>query len=853
MSDDEPSAPTSELARSITSRDSNDALAELHLRSVVEHLADGLVIADLDGRILYWNPAALDMLGLRDQAARSQATTDAQVHFEITTLDGEVVPYEQWPLQRLRRGEPVRDLELRVRRLSSDWQRVLRYSSGIARESDGRPPIAFITITDVSARYATRRALYESEQRMRLAIAAAGIGTYETDHERGTVRVSGALADMLGLPRDRALSIQEAFKLIHPDDGVDLMRRVEESRGPGRDGLVTSELRFVLADSSIRYMSWTAQAFFRDTPEGRIVARTVGACVDVTDRVLARRRLITQNAVSSALADASSLSEATPKIVQALCEAEGWDFGAIWELDAAQGVMVCAEMWHRPELDLTELMNATRALRLKKGESLPGRVWASGQPEFVFELSSDPGYLRAAAGRRAGMRRSLGFPIELRGEVIGVIDFLGREMAPADDALLQMFATIGRQLGSFFERKRNDAERAKLELQLREAQKMEALGQLSGGIAHDFNNVLAAIVGNARLSMLDVDPASAIGESLSEILKASTRARLLVQQILTFARRQPTERKVISLRAILDESVSLLRATLPAGVALSLTYAGDEPAARALRVLGDATQIQQALVNLGTNAWQAMQKGAGRIAIELASVELDEQAAAALGQIKPGRFARITVKDTGSGMSEDTLERIFEPFFTTKPVGQGTGLGLSVVHGIVRDHGGAVRANSALGAGSTFEVFLPAAEGEAKKEPPPLVSVQPRSARCLLFVDDEDSLVLLARRYFGRLGYEVVGFLAGDKALAAFDEAPMRFTAVVTDMNMPGMSGVQLAEALLKRRPEIPIVMCSGHVTAELKQAVERVGVRALVPKPLGIDELAQVVHQVLETQLQLA
>jgi PAS domain S-box-containing protein len=825
-------------------------VGEDRLRAIFDQLNDGLIIAELSGRILHWNRAALDMLGLRDGAEGDRAATNAWETFEISTLDGHSVPHEQWPLQRLRRGELVRDLVLRVRRVGSDWSRVLRYTSGISEAQGARPALAFVSISDITARVATRQALKESEERLRLATTAAGIGTYETDNERGTVQLSGALAQMFGLPADEPLSIADAFKLIDPHDAVDLMRRVEESRAPGRDGLIVAEVRFNLPDGSTRYISWTAQAFFRDTPDGRVVSRTVGACVDVTERVRARRRLVTQNAVSRVLADASSLSEATPKVMQALCEAEGWDVGAIWQLDRAASVLRCAELWHRSDLDLEELKAATRGIAFARGEGLPGRVWAHGKPELVFDLGTDTSYVRSLVAHRAGMRRSLAFPIELRGEVVGVIDFLGRDMAPVDTALLEMFVSIGRQLGSFFERKRNDAERATLEAQLREAQKMEALGQLSGGIAHDFNNVLAAIVGNARLSMLDVDPSSSIGESLAEILKASTRARLLVQQILTFARRQPTERKVVSLRAILDESVSLLRATLPAGVALSFTHTGDAEVVRALRVLGDATQIQQALVNLGTNAWQAMQSGSGRIAIELASVELDGQSAAALGDIRPGTFARITVRDDGAGMSDSTLGRIFEPFFTTKPVGQGTGLGLSVVHGIVRDHGGAVRATSTLGVGSTFEVFLPVSSAEPKKLPAPILSMAPRSAPCLLFVDDEDSLVLLARRYFSRLGYEIVGFHAGDKALEAFEATPMRFTAVVTDMNMPGMSGVQLAEAVLKRRPEIPIVLCSGHVTAELKQAVERVGVRALVHKPLGIDELAEVVHKVLETQL---
>jgi signal transduction histidine kinase len=390
-----------------------------------------------------------------------------------------------------------------------------------------------------------------------------------------------------------------------------------------------------------------------------------------------------------------------------------------------------------------------------------------------------------------------------------------------------------------------EQERAKLEEQLANAQKIEAIGTLAAGVAHDFNNIIGTIAGNAVLARQDVGPGHKSLESLSEIQKASQRARHLVQQILTFSRRQPLQLVNQPLRPLVEEAMRLLRATLPAGVDIVASYAGTSA-----RVLADSTQIQQMLLNLCTNSWHALHERSGRIEVGLDELELDATAARELPDLLPGPHLCLWVRDNGRGMDAATQKRIFEPFFTTKPVGQGTGLGLAAVHGIVKTHKAAIKMQSALGRGTTFWIYFPvvaAPVGEVHTEP-----VAPDSLRGdgqhVLYVDDDESLVFLAMRMLNRLGYRTSGFLDARQALDAVRADPGSFDIAVTDFNMPGLSGMDVALELARIRPDLPVVITSGYVTDALREDARRAGVRALVDKPSTVDELCQVIQQILHT-----
>ena len=392
------------------------------------------------------------------------------------------------------------------------------------------------------------------------------------------------------------------------------------------------------------------------------------------------------------------------------------------------------------------------------------------------------------------------------------------------------------------ERERAEVARALLEVQFREAQKREALGTLASGIAHDFNNILGTILGNTELARQDVGANAPALEDLDEIRRASLRAKSLIQRILAFGSPSQDSQSVLSLRPVVEEALQLLRATLPAGIEMAATYDGEAP-----DVLADSSQVLQALINLGTNAWQAMEGGAGRIDIRLDGVTLDAEAARVNANLRPGPFARLSVTDTGMGMDAGTLQSIFDPFFTTKPVGQGSGLGLSVVQGTVKAHGGAITVASHPGEGTTFSLYFPAAketEAAASAERPALGPATEAGGRHVLYLDDEESLVFLVSRMLRRLGYRVSGYTRADEALAAVRADPGQFDLVVTDLNMPGMSGLDVAREVARVRPGLPVILASGYISEELRKQAPEAGVRQLIYKPNTVEELCDAVRR---------
>jgi PAS domain S-box-containing protein len=393
------------------------------------------------------------------------------------------------------------------------------------------------------------------------------------------------------------------------------------------------------------------------------------------------------------------------------------------------------------------------------------------------------------------------------------------------------------------ERHGHEAARRQLEAQLRESQKMESIGTLAGGIAHDFNNLLGAILANAALARADVADRPAVQESLAQIEKAGARARTLVQQILSFSRRQAPDMRVQPLRPLVEEALSILRATLPARVDIA-SQLSEQP----LHVAADATQLQQVLMNLCTNAWHALQGGAGRVTVGLDASGWPALAPAdPAGPVAAGPCAHLWVQDTGRGMGPETLQRVFEPFFTTKAVGQGTGLGLSVAHGIVSAHDGVIRAESEAGGGSCFHVYLPLRppnDVAAAEAAPPGIRAHGRG-ELVVYVDDDEVMVHVVDRLLARLGYRTRCFTDGREALAVLDGG-LAADLVVSDYNMPGLSGLELASALRTARPGLPVVMSSGFISDALREAASRAGVRALMHKQHTIDELGATIERVL-------
>jgi PAS domain S-box-containing protein len=390
--------------------------------------------------------------------------------------------------------------------------------------------------------------------------------------------------------------------------------------------------------------------------------------------------------------------------------------------------------------------------------------------------------------------------------------------------------------------KQAQVDKEQLEAQLRQSQKMEAIGTLAGGIAHDFNNILGAILGYGELAHQHSADGSPLRRYLDNVMHAAERAQMLVARILGFSRSGLGDRAPVNVQFVIEETLELLEASLPAGIRLESRLEAGNAA-----VIGDTTYLHQVAMNLCTNAMQAMEHG-GVLRVFLECTELSQYRTLSRGSLAPGPYVRLIVSDTGSGIPPAVLERVFDPFFTTKSVGEGTGLGLSLVHGIVTDLGGAIHVTTKAGEGTTFEIWLPVA-GETSIPIIEAAQTLPRGAgETVMIIDDERPLVALAEEIIAGLGYEPVGFDSSRAALEAFRAAPQRFDAVLTDELMPDLVGTELANEIRRLRTAVPIILMSGYGGTQLTTRAAEIGVNEVLRKPLRSRDLAESLARVLRT-----
>lgn len=530
--------------------------------------------------------------------------------------------------------------------------------------------------------------------------------------------------------------------------------------------------------------------------------------------------------------------------------------------------------------DITELKRAEKALMesyaKNQEEQNFNRLLLDTSPAFIVAIGMD--------GKTIMMNKALLEAVEYTSEEIKNTDYLTTFVSEEDrEAVAKVFQEImyegkgtkslnriisrsgktflvewhGRTVGGegansdvfvgvgidITERKQMEEEREKLAAQLLQSQKRESIGVLAGGIAHDFNNILSAIIGFAEIAGIDLPEGSRNAEYLAKALKATDRAKDLVKQILTFSRQSETEVRPLRLEPTVMDALRMLRSSIPTSIEIHQSADPDLPA-----VMADPTHVYQIVMNLCTNAAHAIEDEHGVIEIALDEFRVNSRGSSQTGELSPGRYVRVKISDTGTGMPPDVQERIFDPYFTTKKVGEGTGLGLSVVYGIVKEYRGGIYVESELGKGTSFTVLLPVAEDlEYPETTATRQALLPFGREHILFVDDEPMIIDLGKTNLERLGYKVTTRQSSMEALELFRNNPQRFDLVVTDMTMPHLTGDELAKKMLLIRPDLPIILCTGYSKRISEKKAKTMGIRAFVMKPLSQYELANTVRQVLD------
>lgn len=772
--------------------------------SLFNFLPIGAYRSSASGLMVRANPALVAMNGF---------ATEAEMLLPVNRINSNWYVLENRReefLEALRRDGFVRGFVSEVHRPSDGANLWISENAHEIRDHDGDLVYYEGTLEDITERVNAQQALQRSEVQLR-AITNQIPGMVYVLHlapdGRRTYRfVSPGIRDIYGLePEALMRDAQILARHRHPDDAHLLeadLRKISATPGP-----LGGEYRIVNADGEVKWLLQRSSVVSSDA-QGQI---RIGVLLDITDRKMAEASL--------------SANEALWRLAM---ESAG---DGVWDWNLATGEEFISAR-------IKTMLGYSEDDAFLLAEDMDGRTHPDDLAQMNFDRQNH------FDGQTPIYRNE--HRIRCKDEQWKWVLSRGVVIARGDNG--QPLRMVGTHT-DITELKMAEAQQRALEAQLREAQKLEAIGTLAGGVAHDFNNLLAVILGNLTLAREDVGPEHPAMESLNEINRASVRARHLVQQILAFSRRQAQELKHQPLLPLIEDTLAMMRSLLPKGVQQE-TDLSTEP----LWVLADATQVQQVLMNLCTNAWQAMNGKNGRIDVGLSAAVVDAELAYRLGGVPVGEYACLSVGDSGPGMDEATQQRIFEPFFTTKAPGEGTGLGLAVVHGIVKAHRGAIAVHSTPGLGTRFDIYWP--------KPPVAVfggsgggaamavvdgNASPKG-RHVVYIDDYEAMVFLVGRLLRKRGYRVSTFTSGEDAMAWLRDHADEVDIVVTDQNMPGMSGIEVAAAVSRLRTGLRTVLITGHVSDALLAQAAEVGVQEVMGKQDSMAELGEAIGELLET-----
>jgi len=758
-------------------------------RALVETTSDWVWEIDPDGVYTYVGPKVRDLLGYEPDELIGKTPFDLMAPEAAPRVRGE---FRKTASERLPFAGRVNT------NFHKDGHELILETSGVPVFDDAGDIIGYRGITrDITSRRRAEDALRASEQRLNLAILAANMGTWDWDMETNTVTWSEKVESLFGLePGTFAGTFEHYMALIHPEDRDHVQFAINAAL-EGKASPYRALHRVVMRSGDTRFLEAIGQVV-RDE-EGRPV-RMLGLVTDVTDRELTDRQLRKEKETAQMYLDivgtimvAIDRDRKVKLINRKGCEILGYD-----EKD------IIGEDWIDNFLP--------EAVREEVGDIFDQLIAGDLEPVEYYE---NPVLTKDGEELLIAWHNTVIFDDD--GEIVGTMSS-GVDITD-----------------------RRNGERVKMELehQLRQSQRMETIGTLASGIAHDFNNILSPILGYTDMAMEDAGENSQVRADLERVLEATNRAKELVEQILLFSKNVDREASPFHLHIIVREGLKFVRASLPTTIEIQQDISIESGV-----VLANSSQIHQVLVNLCTNAAHAMRDTGGVLRVELEPVEVDENLAAAHANLHTGPYARLLVSDTGSGMDETTLAHIFEPFFSTKDTKEATGLGLSVVHGIVMNHGGEIVVESKRGEGTRVMVYLPHAE---KEQAPQVEVVDVTGEEHVLFVDDEKEIAKLGKRMLERKGYQVTTAANGEEALRLLRKSPDRFDVLVSDQTMPYITGLALAKQAHEIKPHLPVVLMTGYSDMITPEKLEELEVTCLITKPLSGRKLCKAIRRALD------
>ena len=678
---------------------------------------------------------------------------------------------------------------------------------------------------------ARRRAEQRQEAYLAEAQGLSHTGSFGWKPSTGEIVWSDETFRIFQYERSTQPTVQLVLERVHPQDAALVREIIERASQDGKD--FEHQYRLLMPDGFVKHVHVVARA----SSDASGAPEFVGAIMDVTERHRSQAALAGEKRLLEMIAKGDSLTTILDALCRLVEELASGSLSSILLLDANGN-----RLRHGAAPSLPAAYSeAVDGIAIGPCVGSCGTAAYRGEPVVVHDIAADPLWAEfrdlALAHR---LRACWSTPIRSAdGTVLGTFAIYYREpRSPAaqEHSLIEQVTHIA---SIAIEREQAEEVLREQAVRLRQAEKMEAVGRLAGGIAHDFNNILGAILGYGELAQKGLE-GRAVRRHVDQVMQAGARGKELVERILAFSRSGMGERAPVHVQSVVEEALEILAASLAPNLRLEQRLdAGD------LAVVGDATQLHQVAMNLCTNALQAMEHG-GVITVVLNRAAVSERRTLSHGTLSPGPHVRLTVSDTGSGIPPAVLERMFDPFFTTKAVGEGTGLGLSLVHGIVADFGGAIDVTTQAGAGTTFAVWLPAAGETARVITEPAGELPQGNGETVMIVDDQSSLVALAEETLAALGYDPAGFRSSVAALRAFRAEPQRYDLVLTDETMPDMSGVELASEMRRVRPELPILLMSGYSGAQLTDRALAVGVSEVLRKPLVRRDIAHAVGRAL-------